>query len=138
MDDIDAVAPRRTKNSSQHQNRVVAQLLTLMDGTKQWGQSPVVVATTTRPNTIDPALRRPGRFDREIETSLPNTSERSLILRVHLRNVPIDDTETTDFEPTLIRSRKTRKATGCRFTMSLPRSRYGCGEAVCTEYPKRQ
>ena len=99
MDDIDAVAPRRTKNSSQHQNRVVAQLLTLMDGTKQWGQSPVVVATTTRPNTIDPALRRPGRFDREIETSLPNTSERSLILKVHLRNVPIDDTENNfDFE----------------------------------------
>ena len=99
MDDIDAVAPRRTKNSSQHQNRVVAQLLTLMDGTKQWGQSPVVVATTTRPNTIDPALRRPGRFDREIETSLPNASERSLILKVHLRNVPIDDTENNfDFE----------------------------------------
>lgn len=99
MDDIDAVAPRRTKNSSQHQNRVVAQLLTLMDGTKQRGQSPVVVATTTRPNTIDPALRRPGRFDREIETSLPNASERSLILKVHLRNVPIDDTENNfDFE----------------------------------------
>lgn len=99
MDDIDAVAPRRTKNSSQHQNRVVAQLLTLMDGTKQWGQSPVVVATTTRPNTIDPALRRPGRFDREIETSLPNASERSLILKVHLRNMPIDDTENNfDFE----------------------------------------
>jgi SpoVK/Ycf46/Vps4 family AAA+-type ATPase len=92
MDDIDAVAPRRTKNSSQHQNRVVAQLLTLMDGAKHWLQSPVVVATTTRPNAIDPALRRPGRFDREIETSLPNVNERALILRLHLRNVPLDDT----------------------------------------------
>ena len=91
MDDIDAVAPRRTKNSSQHQNRVVAQILTLMDGAKQWAQSPVVIATTTRPNSIDPALRRPGRFDREIETSLPNANERSLILKLHLRNVPLDD-----------------------------------------------
>ena len=91
MDDIDAVAPRRTKNSSQHQNRVVAQILTLMDGAKQWTQSPVVIATTTRPNSIDPALRRPGRFDREIETSLPNANERSLILKLHLRNVPLDD-----------------------------------------------
>jgi SpoVK/Ycf46/Vps4 family AAA+-type ATPase len=91
MDDIDAVAPRRTKNSSQHQNRVIAQILTLMDGAKQWAQSPVVIATTTRPNSIDPALRRPGRFDREIETSLPNANERSLILKLHLRNVPLDD-----------------------------------------------
>ena len=62
-----------------------------MDGAKQWAQSPVVIATTTRPNSIDPALRRPGRFDREIETSLPNANERSLILKLHLRNVPLDD-----------------------------------------------
>ena len=91
MDDIDAVATKRTKNSSQHQNRIVAQLLTLMDGAKQWPQSPIVIATTTRPNAIDPALRRPGRFDKEIETSLPNAEERVLILKLHLQNVPLNE-----------------------------------------------
>jgi len=91
MDDIDAVATKRTKNSSQHQNRIVAQLFTLMDGAKQWPQSPIVIATTTRPNAIDPALRRPGRFDKEIETSLPNAEERVLILKLHLQNVPLNE-----------------------------------------------
>ena len=76
MDDIDAVAIQDEQNSSQHQNRVVAQILTLMDGVKQWIQSPVVIATITRPNSIDPALRRPGRFDREIETPLINAERK--------------------------------------------------------------
>ena len=125
MDDIDAVAPRRTKNSSQHQNRVVAQILTLMDGAKQWAQSPVVIATTTRPNSIDPALRRPGRFDREIETSLPNANERSLILKLHLRNVPLDDNGNNfDYERDIEKIAKSSKGYSGADLQSL------CREAV--------
>lgn len=91
IDEIDAIAPNRDSlgPGGGPEARVVAQLLALMDGLKTRGNV-VVIAATNRPNTIDPALRRPGRFDREILIGVPNEEARNKILKIHSRNMPLD------------------------------------------------
>ncbi|MEM4085240.1 MAG: CDC48 family AAA ATPase, partial [Saccharolobus sp.] len=88
IDEIDAIAPKREETTGEVEKRVVAQLLALMDGIKGRGKV-VVIGATNRPNDIDPALRRPGRFDREIEIRPPDTKARKEILQVHTRNMPL-------------------------------------------------
>jgi len=88
IDEIDAIAPKREEAVGEVERRVVAQLLALMDGLKTRGKV-VVIAATNRPNSIDPALRRPGRFDREIEIGIPDTKGRLEILKIHTRNMPL-------------------------------------------------
>src|SRR5580693_4451594 len=88
IDEIDAVAPKRAEVSGEVEKRVVAQLLSLMDGFVSRGQV-VVIGATNIPEVLDPALRRPGRFDREIEIGVPNTQARLQILRIHTRAMPL-------------------------------------------------
>ncbi|MDN5358810.1 MAG: transitional endoplasmic reticulum ATPase [Candidatus Diapherotrites archaeon] len=89
IDEIDAIAPKREETKGDVERRVVAQLLTLMDGLKSRGDV-IVIAATNRPDDIDPALRRPGRFDREIEIGIPDREGRVEILKIHSRNMPLD------------------------------------------------
>ncbi|MEM2620588.1 MAG: CDC48 family AAA ATPase [Thermofilaceae archaeon] len=88
IDEIDAIAPKREEVTGEVEKRVVAQLLALMDGLEARGDV-IVIAATNRPNAIDPALRRPGRFDREIEISVPDKKGRLEILQVHTRSMPL-------------------------------------------------
>jgi transitional endoplasmic reticulum ATPase len=88
IDEIDAVAPKRTEVVGEVEKRVVAQLLSLMDGFVARGQV-IVIGATNIPEVLDPALRRPGRFDREIEIGVPNTQGRLQILRIHTRAMPL-------------------------------------------------
>ncbi len=88
IDEIDAVAPKREEVQGEVERRVVSQLLTMMDGLKSRGKV-VVIGATNRVNSIDPALRRPGRFDREIEISVPAKQARLDILKIHTRNMPL-------------------------------------------------
>ncbi|MBS7606830.1 CDC48 family AAA ATPase [Candidatus Bathyarchaeota archaeon] len=88
IDEIDAIAPKREEVTGEVEKRVVAQLLALMDGLKPRGRV-VVIGATNRPNAIDPALRRPGRFDREIEIGVPNKQGRLEILQIHTRGMPL-------------------------------------------------
>jgi transitional endoplasmic reticulum ATPase len=88
IDEIDAVAPKRTEVIGEVEKRVVAQLLSLMDGFVARGQV-IVIGATNIPEVLDPALRRPGRFDREIEIGVPNTQARLQILRIHTRAMPL-------------------------------------------------
>jgi transitional endoplasmic reticulum ATPase len=88
IDEIDAVAPKRAEVSGEVEKRVVAQLLSLMDGFVSRGQV-VVIGATNIPEVLDPALRRPGRFDREIEIGVPNTQARLQILKIHTRSMPL-------------------------------------------------
>src|SRR3989344_4904745 len=90
IDEIDAIAPKREDVHGELERRVVAQLLSMMDGLKNRGKV-VVIAATNRPNAIDPALRRPGRFDREIPISVPNKKGRLNILKIHTRNMPMSE-----------------------------------------------
>ena len=90
IDEIDSIAPKRDEVSGELEKRIVSQLLTLMDGMKSRGKV-VVIAATNRPDSIDPALRRPGRFDREIEIGIPDDEGRFDILSIHTRGMPIDD-----------------------------------------------
>ena len=90
IDEIDSIAPKRDEVSGDVEKRIVSQLLTLMDGMKSRGKV-VVIAATNRPDSIDPALRRPGRFDREIEIGIPDDKERFEILSIHTRGMPIDE-----------------------------------------------
>ncbi len=90
IDEIDAIAPKREEVVGEVEKRVVAQLLTLMDGLEGRGDV-IVIGATNRPNAVDPALRRPGRFDREIEVPIPDKKGRLEILEVHTRNVPLAD-----------------------------------------------
>ena len=90
IDEIDSIAPKRDKVSGEVEKRIVSQLLTLMDGLKTRGQV-IVIAATNRPNTLDPALRRFGRFDREIDIGVPDEVGRIEILRIHTRNMKIDE-----------------------------------------------
>ena len=87
IDEIDSIAPRREDVSGEVERRVVAQLLTLMDGLTR-RERIVVIAATNRIEAIDPALRRPGRFDREIEIGVPDRNGRKEILQIHTRNMP--------------------------------------------------
>jgi len=88
IDEIDSIAPNREKSQGETEKRVVAQLLTLMDGVKGRGQV-VVIGATNRPNTIDPALRRAGRFDREIDIGVPDKAGRLEVLRIHTKNMKL-------------------------------------------------
>ncbi len=90
IDEIDSIAPKREEVIGEVEKRIVSQLLALMDGLKSRGQV-VVIAATNRPNAIDPALRRPGRFDREIEIGVPDKKGRKEILQIHTRGMPLDD-----------------------------------------------
>ena len=88
IDEIDAVAPKRAEVTGDVEKRVVAQLLSLMDGFVSRGQV-IVIGATNIPEVLDPALRRPGRFDREIEIGVPNTQARLQILKIHTRAMPL-------------------------------------------------
>src|SRR6267142_2416612 len=88
IDEIDAVAQKRTEVAGEVEKRVVAQLLSLMDGFVSRGQV-IVIGATNIPEVLDPALRRPGRFDREIEIGVPNTQARLQILKIHSRAMPL-------------------------------------------------
>lgn len=89
IDEIDAIAPKREDTRGEVERRVVAQLLAMMDGLKSRGKV-VVIAATNVPNILDPALRRPGRFDREVEIGVPNKEGRLNVLKIHTRNMPLD------------------------------------------------
>merc|ERR1711959_528849 len=88
IDEIDSIAPKRDKSSGEVEKRVVSQLLTLMDGMKG-RNNVVVIAATNRPNTIDQALRRFGRFDRELDIGVPDDNGRLEILRTHTKNMKL-------------------------------------------------
>ena len=88
IDEIDSIAPKREKSQSDMDKRVVSQLLTLMDGVKKRDKV-LVLAATNRPNAIDPALRRFGRFEREIEVGIPDEKGRAAILRIHTKNMKL-------------------------------------------------
>jgi len=90
IDELDAIAPKREETQGEVERRTVAQLLTLMDGLNSRGQV-VVIGATNRPDSLDPALRRPGRFDREIEIGVPDRDERKEVLEIHTRNMPLSD-----------------------------------------------
>jgi len=89
IDEIDAIAPKREEVVGEVEKRVVSQLLTLMDGLKGRGKV-IVIAATNRPDALDPALRRPGRFDREIEVGVPDKAGRKEILQIHTRGMPLE------------------------------------------------
>ncbi|RKZ26449.1 AAA family ATPase, partial [bacterium] len=89
IDEIDAIAPKRSEVTGEVEKRVVSQLLTLMDGLKSRGKV-IVIGATNRPDALDPALRRPGRFDREIEVGVPDRQGRKEILQIHTRGMPIE------------------------------------------------
>ena len=90
IDEIDAIAPKREEAFGDVEKRVVAQLLALMDGLSERGNV-VVIGATNRPESVDPALRRPGRFDRELEVGVPNVEGRIEILQIHTRGMPLSD-----------------------------------------------
>ncbi len=92
IDEIDSIAPKREEVTGEVERRVVAQLLALMDGLESRGQV-VVIGATNRPNALDPALRRPGRFDREIEIGIPDRNARKEILLIHTRGMPLPEDE---------------------------------------------
>ncbi|MFH1848900.1 MAG: CDC48 family AAA ATPase [archaeon] len=89
IDEVDAIASKREESHGEVERRVVAQLLALMDGLKSRGKV-VVIAATNIPNSLDAALRRPGRFDREIEIGVPNKKGRLNVLKIHTRNMPLE------------------------------------------------
>lgn len=89
IDEIDAIAPKREEVTGEVERRMVSQLLTLMDGLEARGKV-IVIAATNRVNAIDPALRRPGRFDREIEMGVPDKKGRKEVMQIHTRNMPLE------------------------------------------------
>jgi len=99
IDEIDAIATSREESKGEVERRVVAQLLTIMDGLKSRGKV-VVIAATNMPNTLDPALRRPGRFDRELEINPPSKDGRLNILKIHTRGMPLMGT----FYPSVLKA----------------------------------
>jgi transitional endoplasmic reticulum ATPase len=90
IDEIDSIAPKREEVSGDVERRVVSQVLTLMDGMEARGKL-VVIGATNRPNAIDPALRRPSRFDREIEIGIPDEEGRVDILQIHTIGMPLTE-----------------------------------------------
>ncbi|MBD3210583.1 CDC48 family AAA ATPase [Candidatus Micrarchaeota archaeon] len=90
IDEIDAIAPKREEVMGEVEKRLVSQLLTIMDGLKARGEV-IVIGATNRQDSLDPALRRPGRFDREIEIGIPDKKARGEILNIHVRGMPLED-----------------------------------------------
>jgi transitional endoplasmic reticulum ATPase len=95
IDELDSIAPKREDVTGEVERRVVAQLLTMMDGLETRGQV-IVIAATNRVDSVDPALRRPGRFDREIEIGVPDESGRKEVLQIHTRGMPLSDDVSLD------------------------------------------
>ncbi len=95
IDEIDSIAPKRENVTGEVERRVVAQLLSLLDGLRGRGKV-IVIGATNRVNSIDPALRRPGRFDREIELGVPDKEGRKEIFQIHTRGMPLNDDVTID------------------------------------------
>ncbi|WP_248896236.1 CDC48 family AAA ATPase [Haloplanus halobius] len=95
IDELDSIAPKREDVTGEVERRVVAQLLTMMDGLETRGQV-IVIAATNRVDSVDPALRRPGRFDREIEIGVPDEGGRKEILQIHTRGMPLSDDVSLD------------------------------------------
>ncbi|MFB0563703.1 MAG: CDC48 family AAA ATPase [Candidatus Lokiarchaeia archaeon] len=95
IDELDSIAPKREEVTGEVERRVVAQLLALMDGLKGRGRV-IVIGATNRPNSLDPAIRRPGRFDREIEIGIPDRNARREIFTVHTRAMPLDENVNLD------------------------------------------
>jgi transitional endoplasmic reticulum ATPase len=95
IDELDSIAPKREDVTGEVERRVVAQLLTMMDGLETRGQV-IVIAATNRVDSVDPALRRPGRFDREIEIAVPDEAGRKEILQIHTRGMPLSDDVSLD------------------------------------------
>jgi len=91
IDEIDSIAPKRDKTNGELEKRIVSMLLTLMDGLKKRSHQVIVIGATNRVNTLDPALRRFGRFDREIEMGVPDATGRLEILHIHTRNMKLSD-----------------------------------------------
>ena len=106
IDEIDSIASKRDETQGEVERRVVAQLLTLMDGLKSRGKV-IVIGATNRVDAVDPALRRPGRFDRELEIGVPDRDGRKEIMQIHTRSMPLAD----DFD---IRSEERRVGKECR------------------------
>jgi transitional endoplasmic reticulum ATPase len=98
IDEIDSIAPKREEVTGEVERRVVSQLLSLMDGLEARGKV-IVIAATNRPNAIDPALRRPGRFDREIEIKVPSKAGRLEILQIHTRHMPLAQSTENEKHP---------------------------------------
>ncbi|MFX0137618.1 MAG: CDC48 family AAA ATPase [Candidatus Hodarchaeota archaeon] len=96
IDEIDSIAPKRENVTGEVERRVVAQLLALMDGLK-YRNNVIVIGASNRPNAIDPALRRPGRFDREIEIGVPDKNGREEVLLIHSRGMPLEGVDLTEF-----------------------------------------
>ncbi|NIS14348.1 MAG: AAA family ATPase, partial [Thermoplasmata archaeon] len=90
IDEIDSIAPKRDEVQGELERRIVAQLLSIMDGLEARGKV-VVIGATNRANALDPALRRPGRFDREIEIGIPDRNDRRAILEIHTRGMPLEE-----------------------------------------------
>src|SRR3989304_55061 len=90
VDEIDAIAPKREEVFGEVEKRIVSQILTLLDGLRSRGQV-IVIGATNRPDSLDPALRRPGRFDREIAIAIPDRKGRREILEIHTRGMPLDE-----------------------------------------------
>ena len=95
IDELDSIAPKREDVTGEVERRVVAQLLTMMDGLETRGQV-VVIGATNRVDSVDPALRRPGRFDREIDIGVPDETGRKEILQIHTRGMPLSDDVSLD------------------------------------------
>jgi transitional endoplasmic reticulum ATPase len=96
IDELDSIAPKREDVTGEVERRVVAQLLTMMDGLETRGQV-IVIGATNRVDSVDPALRRPGRFDREIEIGVPDEVGRKEILQIHTRGMPLSDDVSLDY-----------------------------------------
>ncbi|ASJ09629.1 AAA family ATPase [Thermococcus siculi] len=109
IDEIDAIAPKREEVVGEVEKRVVSQLLTLMDGLKGRGKV-IVIAATNRPDALDPALRRPGRFDREIEVGVPDKQGRKEILQIHTRGMPLEPDYDKETVLRILRELMKRKA----------------------------
>ncbi len=107
IDEIDAIASKREESKGEVERRVVAQLLAIMDGLKSRGKV-VVIAATNIPNQLDPALRRPGRFDREIEIGVPSLKGRLNILKIHSRNMPLASYDTDLLSQEVVNQAKER------------------------------
>jgi len=131
IDEVDSIAPRRDRTRGEVEHRVVATLLSLMDGLSELKDT-VVIGTTNAINTIDPALRRPGRFEHEIHVGVPDTRGRREILAIHTRRMPLD----ADVDPDAIAG-KTHGFSGADLSSLCREAAYGAVRRVCGGDPNQ-